>query len=81
MGLGAGEMLYRLLSPLLIENVRLLAAVYLRLPTKGYKLAGYLLVLVSTSVSCHACGKYYWPLVVNLFLEGSIEKSWLFGSY
>ena len=81
MGLGAGETPYRLLSPLPIENIRLLAVVCLRPPAKGHELAGHLLVPASTSVSCHACGKYCWPSVTNLFLEGSTEKSWLFGSH
>jgi hypothetical protein len=81
MGLGAGETLYRLLSPLLIENVRLLAVVCLRPPAKGHELAGHLLVPASTSVSCYAYSKYCWPSVANPFLEGSIEKSWLFSSY
>ena len=59
MALGAGETLYRLLSPLPIENIRLLAAVCLYLPTKGHKLAGHLLVPASTSVSCYTYSKYY----------------------
>ena len=80
-GLGAGETPYGLLSPLPIENVRLLAAVCLRPPAKGHKLAGHLPVPASTSVSCHTCGKYCWPSVANPFLEGSTEKSWLFSSH
>ena len=73
--LGAGETIYGLLSPLLIENVRLLAVVCLRLPAKGYEITRHLLVPASTSVSCYTCSKYCWPSVANLFLEGSIEKS------
>ncbi|KAJ5365299.1 hypothetical protein N7517_008185 [Penicillium concentricum] len=38
-------------------------------------------VPASTSAGCYACSKYCWPSVANPFLEGSIEKSWLFGSH